>query len=362
MNELLINKNCYPANYLRKLLIYNAFILSCIQYFLSWHIEESGQIIRYTIAICLLLSINYEKWDRFKLFLCIFLCIAFLYRRLLIVWTLFTLIYQIDYFKISLKDISKISLVLVIFELFIQIEGVLLGLFENEGIVYMKSNTITYDLGTGNANRCASLFLSIVILSYVIFKDRNRAIFIIFSSIIAAVSFIITGSRTTILCIIIIIVLSIIYWKIHIRNYFKYLIAIFPILMFGLTFYLAFNLNDNKGLNEMASGRLWYIVKFTQDFTFNDWLIGAPRTIDEPLDSSYLEIIHTGGISLCIFLCIAYYITSIKYFNLIKPYLPIIITMLIAGLTESILLRPSDLSIIFWMLMFQGIIKYKPII
>lgn len=132
--------------------------------------------------------------------------------------------------------------------------------------------------------------------------------------------------------------------------------------MFGLTFYLAFNLNDNKGLNEMASGRLWYIVKFTQDFTFNDWLIGAPRTIDEPLDSSYLEIIHTGGISLCIFLCIAYYITSIKYFNLIKPYLPIIITMLIAGLTESILLRPSDLSIIFWMLMFQGIIKYKPII
>ena len=342
------------------LLIWVAFSFVCIQYFLSWHINEIDQILRYIIAICLTASLDFSKWDKFKIFLLFFLVIALFLRRLLIVWTLLCLIYQIDYFKVSLKDLTNIALILVCFELFIQTEGVLIGFLDNNAVKYVKSDSFTYDLGTGNANRCAGLFFKVIILLYIKFRNNHKLIFLFTSIPTALTSYIITGSRTPLICSFLIILLALLYWKQLIPISSKFIIAILPILFFILTFYLALNLNDNKEINEVASGRLWYIVKLTQEFTIKDWLIGAPRTTDDPLDSAYLEIIHTGGILLALFFIVAFAKTTLVRFKTILPFIPIILPMLIGGLTEAILLRPSEISVIFWVIMMQSFIKYKP--
>lgn len=358
--------NCLTFPYYNKkhqfhlLLIWIAYSIVTVQNFLSWHLNGIDQILRYVIAICLIVSLDFSKWDKFKIFLLLFLVIALILRRLLIVWTLLCLVYQIDYFKLSLKDLTHVALILVCFELFLQTEGVLIGLLKNTAVKYIKSNSFTYDLGTGNANRCAGLFFKIIVLLYLKYRNNNHSIFFFSSVLLGIISYKITGSRTPFICSFLIMGLAILYWKQLIPKSSKFIIAILPIVFFILTFYLAFNLNENKELNEAASGRLWYIVKLTQEFTIKDWLIGAPRTTDDPLDSAYLEIIHTGGILLALFFIIAFAKTTLVKFNEIKSFIPIILPMLLGGLTEAILLRPTEISVIFWVIMMQSFIKYKP--
>lgn len=344
------------------LLIWIAYILVCIQNFISWHFNEFDQVLRYIIAICLIASLDLSKFDKFKIFLLVFLLVALILRRLLIVWTLLCLVYQIDCFKIPLRNLTLVALILVTLELFFQTEGVLLGVLENKAVKYVKSDSFTYDLGTGNANRCAGLFFKLIILLYLAISRNHRCLFVIISISLALVSYQTTGSRTPFICTLLIIGLSILYWKQLIPESSKFFIAVLPIIFFILTFYLALNLNANKDLNEVASGRLWYILKLTQEFTLKDWIIGAPRTTDDPLDSAYLEIIHTGGILLSLFFTIAFAKTTITKFTNIKSFIPIIIPMLIGGLTESILLRPTEISVIFWIVMLSSLIKYKPIL
>lgn len=346
----------------RLLLIWIAYFATCIQYFLSWHFDESDTILRYGIAICIILSFDYNKWDKFKIFLFIFLPIALILRRFLIVWSLFSLIYQIDQLRISIRKLSIFAISILIVEIFIQVETILLGIIENVGIRYIKSKVLVYDLGTGNANRASSLFFNFSLFSYIIFRNKQQYLFVIATLLSSVIGFYITGSRTLLACSALLLILALGYWHRWFKNWMKYAIALLPIIFFIATFYLAYNSELNNNLNEIASGRLWYIVKFTQEFTIKDWIIGAPRTIDEPLDSAYLEIIHTGGIILAILFCLSFFLSISKYYNKLLSYIPVLIVIMLGGFTESIILRPSNLSIIFWMLTFFAIIKPRPII
>lgn len=357
-----LEKNKYDIVYnIRIFLLWSAYILICIQYFLSWQIEGSDVICRYLTASCLILSFKYERVNLFFIFSFIFLIIAFVFRRLLIVWCLYAIVYQFIDYRIPLKKIVKIAVVVLSLIFIVLIDGLLIGLFENEGEKYIKSTAVIYDLGTGNANRCASLFFKFVILLYLLLKNNHPYYLISGILIISYIGYDINGSRAVLATSLLLAFLSILYWNNGFRNWMKYFIAVLPIMMYFLTFYLAFNLEDFKEFNKIASGRLWYIMKFTQDFTLKEWLFGAPRTIDDPLDSSYLEIIHTGGICLASFFCIAYFIVIITNYKRIIPFLPVMITMLVMGLSESILLRPTDISVIFWMIILKNILQ-KPIL
>lgn len=361
------NSITYTHNYsvgynVRILLVWIAYFFTCIQYVISWHIKDSDIVCRYLIAGCLLLSIRYEKIDKNKLFLFFFLIISLFLRRLLIVWCLLALAYQIDEYRIPLRKITKFALIILVIIFFVLIDGILIGIIENEGLKYIKSDRLIYDLGTGNANRCASLFFKLVILLYLLLKDTKRKLFVLTTLCISYLGYLINGSRAVLLSSLLLIILSYGYWFHLYKNWMKYIIAGLPVVMYIFTFYLALHLEDYKDINEMASGRLWYIVRFTQEFQTIDWLIGAPRTLNEPLDSSYLEIIHTGGICLASFFCISYASSILYNYKKLISYLPVLITILIMGLSESILLRPSDISVILWVLILQKFIKYKPII
>lgn len=346
---------------IRYFLISVAYFCICIQYFVGWHFEGCEVVFRYASAICILLSFDYSRCNKYIILLLFFLLIALAIRRLLIVWTLFAFVYQTHVFRISIIRLSRVALVILLIVLFFQIDGLLLGLLKNEAITYIKSTQPTYDLGTGNANRCAMLFFQIVILTNILYSKRSSIKYICLSIIFYLLSFYITGSRTVFISSIIIISLTLCYWLDLYRSWMKYVIGFMPILMFVTTFVLSYFFVENKEFAILVSGRLNYIIQFTQDFSFKEWLIGAPRVIDEPLDSAYLEIVHTGGFLLASFLSIKFFISFKKNYNNLIKYIPIIIGMLVAGLTESILLRPSNISVLFWIIIFRSSLDPKQI-
>lgn len=347
---------------IKVLLVWAAYVIICLQYYISWYLNEMDKPLRYITAICLIISVDYSKWDKYKSFLLAFGVVSLLFRRLLVVWILVNIVYQIDYYRIPIKKLVSVALFLILVQIFISTEGVLIGLFKDNSVKYVKSETYTHDLGTGNANRCAELFFKAILFSYLILKKSYKFLWIIFTIIISYIGYLITGSRTTLICSILTILLAILYWREFFKNWMKYPISILPIVIFIATFYMSTHIAEFSEINELASSRLTYIVKFTKEFTIQDWLIGAPKTLDEPLDSSCLEMIHFGGILLALFFCISFANSIIHYYHQDLSFMPVIISILFAGLTESIYTRPSDIAILLWIFTLQSNIKYKPIL
>lgn len=350
------------ASKMRYYLVLLSYVAACSMAFFSWRFDSGAVVFRYLTAGAALLSFDLKRWDKFKVFLVLFLLVALVARRLLVVWTLFALVYQIDNLKIPLKKIALVGLAVLSIEIFLQLEMLAFDLVMNRGEYYTKVNRIVYDLGTGNTNRCGALFYYWIILLYVVLKDRHRFLYVILSLSVAWLVFYITGSRTGFYGAIIINLVAVFYWKGWIKSWMRWALVLLPAVLFAGTFYLAANMADNEGVNEAASGRLYYVVMFTQEYSTRDWLIGAPRELDEPLDSSYLDIICTGGILLAVFMCTAYMGTIAGYFKRTAPYLPIILAVLASGLTETIFVNPNAVSVVFWILILQCFIRQKPIL
>ena len=351
----------YDLNW-REILIYFSFILICCRVFISWFNNDLDSSIRYTITIPIFLSFNIKKWNKFKIFLILFFLISLLARRLLVIWSMVALGYLIIENKISLRNLALIGIIVVFIELIILFELNAFSIVQNQGYLYLKSNKILYDLGTGNTNRTGLIFIFLIFYLYIVLYSKAKFSFLIISSIIVFITFEITGCRTLLYSVIILEILAIGYFNNLFKSWMKWPIATIPIIAFCGTFYLAANILDNTDINSAASGRLNFIIKFTQEYTTKEWLVGAPTELDEPLDSSYATLITKGGIFLASFLCLSFIITVCKDFKLIKPLLPVLIAILIAGALESFLANLNGITVIFWTICVQAYLKEKLII
>lgn len=355
-------RNIYRFESWPEFFVILAYVICCFHKFLGWHIEPADALGRYLTAFLLIISFKFGKWDKFKIFLVVFLFMALAVRRWLVPWTLLAMVYQIDYLKIPIKKLAAIGFTTQFLIILLQIIFVLCGIWENVGIEYEKSDQILYDLGTGNANRIATRVTFMVLCLYILMKDNYRWLFPVISLIIGFIFFQVTGSRTTLYSIIILNILAIVYWCGLFWNWTKYLIALVPLVLFFGTFYLAANMETNEELSESASGRLYYILKFTREYGTKEWMLGAVREESDPLDSSYLDIIVTGGIMMALVFCIGFGTSVIKYYKKIKSYLPFMLAFLAAGLTESYFTYPDAANVLLWVLIMQAFIKYKPIL
>ena len=342
------------------LLVYMAYIAACCMNFISWKIEPAAALFRYIIAGALLLSFDWVKWDRFKVFLMLFLLISLVARRLLVVWVMMAMVYQIDYLKIPLKNLAKIGVTVLCVELVFQIEVLLLGFVDNDSVFAIKVSRYVYDLGTGNTNRIGGLVLFLMMLLYIVMKNNRKTAYVVFSLTFGYLAYYITGCRTAFYGIIVVDIVAIAYWFGFIRNWMKWFIAPVPILFFIGTFFLAANMDDNKEINEAASGRLYYIVKFTKEYTQKEWLVGAPIEDDAPLDSTYLDMITKGGVLLASFFCVGFMTVMTRCFKSIGSYLPFMLALIATGLTETYFTSPNGVSIILWVFVLMPFVKYKP--
>lgn len=354
--------NWYKVASYPVLFIYVAYIAACCMNFISWRIEASAALFRYIIAGAVLFSFDWGRWDRFKVFLIIFLLISLSARRLLVVWIIMAMVYQIDYLKIPIQTLARIGVSVLILEFFFQIGMLLFEIVNNKSEYVAKVSRYVYDLGTGNSNRIGAMVLYCMLLMYILMKDNRKIAYLMISVTLGYIAFYYTGCRTAFYGIIVIDITAIAYWSGYISDWTKWIIASLPIFFFIGSFYLAANMDDNKDINEMVSGRLYYIVKFTKVYTQKEWLVGAPIEDDAPLDSTYLDLIMKGGILLASFFCTGFIFVMIRYFNNIKPYLPFILALVATGLTETYFTSPNGVSIVLWIFILMPFIKQKPIL
>lgn len=351
---------------IRYYLVILSFILSCIY---AWYTRVLGPLnnainINYVLAITILLSFDFKKIDKSKIFLIISLLICgILIRRWLVLWTIIALVYQIDYYKINLRRLAFISIVVLSCELLIQLESVLFGILQENVIVVEKTGRMAHDLGIGNSNRlgliifdwCNMLYL------YMAVKKGSRFTFVLISILLSSIMFYYTSCRTAYMGIWILILVAYMYWKNLIPQSTKTIVGLFPLIVFLLHLYVFSNYSDLGDLNEASTGRLWYITKYITNFSESEWLIGGIIESDDPLDGSYLEMILKGGIVLSTLFCVTFFVSCVKCFDKIKKYLPVVISTLLAGIPETIFTTPSPSAVILWAIILYYFFPNKPV-
>lgn len=286
-----------------------------------------------------------------------------LIRRWLVLWTIIALVYQIDYYKIHIKELARIGLIVFIFEFFVHIELFLFNFIEDVPVYVVKTGKYAHNLGMPNSNQVGMLTLDFCVLIYLYYgickKYKLKVTLILFS--LGFVMFYFTSCRTAYYSILLIILLSFCYWNNLFFEWSKYIVCILPLFLFFTIFYAAINYSELGVINELTTGRIWLMTKYLDDFSSGDYLIGSVIETSDPLDGSYLELILKGGAILCASFSIMFLFSTLINYSKIKPYLPIIITTLIAGLSETMFSAPAPSSIILWMFTLYSVIAPKPI-
>ena len=128
----------------------------------------------------------------------------------------------------------------------------------------------------------------------------------------------------------------------------KIILYSIPIILIGVSFYLFVNYIEFGELDVILSGRLSYIGRGLANIGVVDWLIGFQWQEDIPVDSAYATLLSSCGLLgiLIHYTCFIKYITTIENVCIIA----IIISILLAGLTEYVFVGLNMVSIILLVL------------
>lgn len=304
-------------------LVILSYIVACVYYWYTRVCSPINEVlnINYILAFTILLSFDYTKIDKFKIALFILLPIcAVVFRRWLVIWTIFALVYQIGYYNIGLRTIGKLSIIILVIELFIQFELFLLGIVEDTPKFVVKTERYAHDLGMGNSNQFGMLIFELCCMIYLFIgiNKGKRLLFTIITIIVGCIMFYFTSCRTAFYSILLLNILAFGYWLNLFSKYYKILIGILPFIFFALNVYTALFYEDMSEFNEISTGRMWYMKKYLDDFSSTDWLVGAVVESSDPLDGTYLEMLLKGGIVMTIFFSCSFFISIVKYYNEIK--------------------------------------------
>lgn len=359
----------YPVEKARRVFRFDSFpeflvligyICACLSSFFGWHFKGADSLFRYLTAVPILLSINWLKLDRDRIILLLFLGVALLARRLLVIWTLCAFAYQVGYLGIPVRKLGKLGVACISCILIVQLGGVMFGVYENKGYSFEKTGNLIYDLGTGNPNAIGGILFFYNLCWYVVLKNHHRLLFFITVSFISIVGYSICGSRTSLYGSIILMALAAALWIGAIRKWMRWLIAFLPVVLTFMTFWLAANIEDNEEINDVTSKRLLFVVRLTKEYDTREWIVGAPREDDDPLDNVYLALTMTGGLTLIVVYCAGFAVANICYFDKVKKYVPYMIALSAGGIGETYFAGPNSAAMIYWIVVMYPYFKYKP--
>lgn len=136
------------------------------------------------------------------------------------------------------------------------------------------------------------------------------------------------------------------YLKLY-RNWMKYPLSIFPILLFGVIIFLSKNVGRYNVIDILFSGRLSVWSSIINSMGPLNWLFGASQP-DLTIDGSFAMLLFLGGLILVSVFCCLFYEMSIKFFEKIIPYLPFLLGVMACGVMETTFSACGGLSVIFW--------------
>lgn len=219
---------------------------------------------------------------------------------------------------------------------------------------------VVYDMGFGNSNTLSLFLFSTITSMYIGLRGRlNTALLISVYLFTSFLAFYFTKGRTYFVGEILFLVSSLLVNCVKEATVRKFLliISLIPLIVLIVIIFLLISITQLESLNDILTGRpiLWfqYLAKFLE----SNMLIGYDLSElegDITLDCSYLTmLVATGmlGYSLFSFL---FYKAVHSGFSYIYSYFPLLITILVCGLTENIFMSSFPINILFFMLLYNA--------
>ncbi len=302
-------------------------------------------------VFCILHTGELEKTD---IFYFVLLALAVPFRNLVVVFNIFMSVRLLRD-----KDIDKILFIKFFSEIFmicILLYLILIGKQEDKLVVYKhKSTDILHTIGFSNSNTAGLFFFQFSLTLVLLWKRYNLNILAIVVLVLNYVIYKLCHGRTYYFSTIILVVLSLFIdtdfgYKV-IKKYFKYLGLVLIALTITLPI-LAYTVPAFASLKGWMTGRLYYYYMVLSQLTPRSIITGLKYADDAPLDSSYVQMLLSGGAFMILYFLHIYR----KSFDTEKSVvgkcdLSFLIAVCVAGFTESFFVGSGFTSTLFWLIL-----------
>ena len=344
-------------NSLRHILAYVAIVLAICRFCIGDILRYDTSRLTIVIALVVLLSIDYRHF-RFKHYLIGAIGIILSALNPAILPTLLLFLICVSARDLSTRKIAIVSVIMQLFFLYYVFYKIGMGEIMVNKVVYEKATT--YDFGFGNSNTFAMFTYSVFLCAYVAFWRKLSFCFLFLFILFSCIVFTYAYGRTVFFAELFFLLFILIaeFGGRHILNKGKYLLALFPIIIFVVFLFIIFNFYNYVLLNELLTGRIIFWVENVATYIErNVWIgIDVLSITEKPLDNSYLALLvylGVGGYLLYSYLIFRGFALGFDFLNQNK-YIPFVISMLICGMFENVLVSYFPSNIIFMLLMYKG--------
>lgn len=333
----------YPI-YVNKYISVFAFGLSCIRPWLAGF-DISTSIITIIINVCIIIGLSCTIKKIIVFSIVYTACIYFAFSKsIIILFDIFFLSYNLRYCKI--QQLASLNLCFSLIALFIIIESYAIGIITFHTFESHKGG-IVCDLGFNNTNTLAMFFTNIVFMFGILIPKSRNILITLIILFFGYIIFIITRSRTATGSIIVFGLTYFVNSFIGMGKKGIWIISLLPILITSALFYLIIIFKNYPELNILASGRLHIFEYWFNNMNLSQLIFGTELE-EGAYDGSYYMLPIYGGFPLLfgVLLCCLKNIRSSSPSILL--YSPFIVGMLAYGISESVLVILSGMSLIFW--------------
>ncbi|WP_455665412.1 hypothetical protein [Phocaeicola sp.] len=327
-----------------------ALFLVNIRFLFGYILEENTALLTLVIYAIFLLSINYKKKPNILYIVILFFFLSIRNQALsnYIVLLLFCIVFkEAKLGKVAFVNLITQSLVLLVVW-FMLISG---NLHES---VYINGEKIGYDFGFGHCNAFANYIYAYCCNLYVLLKGRGVLSFFLIM-IISLLCFQYSMGRTYFIGELILLTFMLLSFFIGklVQYRLRVLLAILPVVFIGIMFYISIHLQDFSELNYLMTGRFDFAVIALTAMTPLNWLFGIELPREYVLDNSYIVFVLNLGLVFSVFFLCFFMRTIYFHKRDYIQYYPFIISMLVTGIGENVLVAALPGNIIFWLLIYK---------
>lgn len=366
----LISNNCHFKNqYLSKL----AFILTSIlviiliycKYVSIMLLKEDSIILDITLYLSAFIAIFTRRYYDWKILLILgsFAILSILNPAAKNIFLILLTVYILSPF--SIIQISKINLILELFVIFLVIILLSVGVLHNKLFALgdiSDPRIARWDMGFGNPNVFALFIYAILINCYIVTQKKFYTYYLVGSAIISFIVFHYTGSRSFLIGMILIWIISLSLKIKIIRNLtYKYKSLLYPLslIFIFITIYCSINVSEFEILNLILTGRLRLYHNLLEECSSLSYIIGNASVMDELIDSAYIHLLLEGGVLAVLIFSFLWVIFIKNLRNSTIYILPVFISVLLYGLTESVFTAILNYGIIIiWSILFAEYISF----
>lgn len=212
--------------------------------------------------------------------------------------------------------------------------------------VIINAMKVGHTMGFSNPNILSLYLYAIMLTMYVVWSQKKIYFAYVIMLLIAYLTYAYSGSRTTALGVIAIIITGVsinLLPKSIVRS--SFMLYLLPIILISATFYYCIHYKDYFILDVIFSGRLSVIGKILNQLSPTQYIMGFPWPSEEPQDNAFITILASGGIMgfWVYFYLYRRYVRVVKYVGIWS--LPIIVSVLLSGLTEYVFVGLNMISI-----------------